>query len=150
MLPKMRRDEREKFLSEVRVGVLGVEDDRPSYAPLLAPVWYEYAPGGTVVVQTGRDSVKGRLIRSAQRFSLCVQDETPPYRYVSVEGPVVDFRDPADPLTRESMAVRYLGAQEAERYLRATADQLRDDVTFRMRPQHWRTANFTAFADQFA
>ena len=113
MLPKMQRDEREKFLSEVRVGVLGVEDDRHPCAPLLAPVWYDYAPGGTVVVQTGRDSVKGRLLRSAQRFSLCVQDETPPYCYVSVEGPVVDLRDPADPLTRESTAVRYLGEEEA-------------------------------------
>lgn len=150
MLPAMPHHERERFLAEPRIGVLGVTDPRGDRAPLLIPVWYHYEPGGEVVVQTGRETVKAQLLRAAGRFSLCAQDDNQPYRYVSVEGPVTSVADPVDPALREAMAHRYLDPDEARSYLGATADQLKDDITFRMRPQHWRTANFAAFAAEFA
>ncbi|MEU3352479.1 pyridoxamine 5'-phosphate oxidase family protein [Streptomyces sp. NPDC037389] len=150
MLPTMPHHERERFLAEPRIGVLGVTDPRGERAPLLVPIWYHYEPGGEVVVQTGREMVKTRLLRAAGRFSLCAQDDNRPYRYVSVEGPIVSVTDPADPELREAMAHRYLDPEEARAYLKATAHQLKEDVTFRMRPQHWRTANFAAFAADFA
>ncbi|MFD7092505.1 pyridoxamine 5'-phosphate oxidase family protein [Streptomyces sp. NPDC056730] len=146
----MRSDERERFLADTHVGVLGVTDPRGVRAPLLVPVWYRYEPGKDVVVQTGRASLKARLMREAGRFSLCVQDETAPYRYVSVEGPVSSVADPMDPAEREAMAHRYLGAAEARDYLAGTRDQLIDDITFRMRPERWRSADFAAFAAEFA
>ncbi len=148
----MTRRERERFLAGVHVGVLGVADTRggPTTAPLLVPVWYVYEPGAEVILQTGRDTAKARLIRAAGRVSLCVQDERPPYRYVSVEGPVVEEQDPADAAARSAAAHHYLPEGEAEAYLRATQDQLADDVTFRMCPQRWRTADFTAFAAAFS
>ncbi|MEV5506707.1 pyridoxamine 5'-phosphate oxidase family protein [Streptomyces orinoci] len=146
----MPHHERERFLAEPRIGVLGVTDSRGDRAPLLVPVWYHYEPGGEVVVQTGRETVKARLLGAAGRFSLCAQDENRPYRYVSVEGPITSVTDPVDPALRESMAHRYLDPEEARAYLAATADQLKDDITVHMRPQHWRTANFAAFAADFA
>lgn len=146
----MPHDERERFLADLHVGVLGVTDTRGSRAPLIVPVWYHYEPGGEVVVQTGRETIKAQLLRAAGRFSLCAQDENRPYRYVSVEGPVTAVTDPVDPALREAMAHRYLDPEEAQAYLKATSDQLEDDITFRMRPQHWRTANFAVFAAEFA
>jgi nitroimidazol reductase NimA-like FMN-containing flavoprotein (pyridoxamine 5'-phosphate oxidase superfamily) len=147
MLPRMTIAQRESFLAETHVGVLGVRDTRPgALEPLLVPLWYGYEPGGDVVVQTGRESLKAGLIREAGRFSLCVQDERAPYRYVSVAGPVVSVSDPADPVEREAMAHRYLPPDEAAAYLRSTKDQLTDDVTFRMRPERWRSADFSTFA----
>ncbi|CAM5397640.1 hypothetical protein SALBM135S_01097 [Streptomyces alboniger] len=152
MPPTMSRAERERFLAGVHIGVLGVADSRggTTTAPLLVPVWYVYEPGDDIVLQTGRDTIKARLIRAAGRVSLCVQDERPPYRYVSVEGPVVGEQDPADAAARSAAARRYLPEEEAEAYLTATRDQLTDDVTFRMRPERWRTADFTAFAATFS
>jgi len=44
---------------------------------------------------TGRESRKGRLLAHAGRFSLCVQTENPPYKYVSVEGAII-FTEAAD------------------------------------------------------
>lgn len=151
MLPAMPSPDRERFLAEPRVGVLGVTDSRGGdRAPLIVPVWYDYEPGGDVIVQTGRETIKARLLRAAGRFSLCVQDEGRPYRYVSVEGPVTAIEDPVDPALREAMAHRYLDPEEAAGYLEATAAQLQDDLVFRMRPQHWRSADFAAFAADFA
>ncbi|MGW2261894.1 pyridoxamine 5'-phosphate oxidase family protein [Streptomyces sp. NPDC004749] len=146
----MQRDARERFLADVHVGVLGVTDTRGESAPLLVPVWYRYEPGGDVVVQTARSAVKTRLVEETGRFSLCVQDETAPYRYVSVEGPVVSVTDPADAAEREATAHRYLESDDARDYLTATAHQLTEDITLRMRPERWRTADFAAFAAEFA
>lgn len=151
MLPSMPRPDRERFLAEPRVGVLGVTDSRGGdRAPLIVPVWYGYQPGGDVVVQMGRETIKARLLRAAGRFSLCAQDEGRPYRYVSVEGPITAIEDPVDPAVREALTRRYLDPEEADAYLAATSDQLKDDIVFRMRPQHWRSADFAAFAADFA
>ncbi|SHF11268.1 PPOX class probable F420-dependent enzyme [Streptoalloteichus hindustanus] len=146
----MSRADREKFLAEVRVGVLGVVDPRGDLAPLQVPVWYGYEPGGEVVVETNRDSLKARLVRRAGRFGLCVQDESAPYRYVSVEGPVVAVDDPVDPAVRAALAHRYLDPVTAPAYLEANRRQLADDVVLRMRPERWRTADFAVFAEEFS
>ncbi|WP_233573669.1 pyridoxamine 5'-phosphate oxidase family protein [Amycolatopsis panacis] len=138
------------FLSAVRVGVLGVQDPRDKRAPLLIPVWYGYVPGGEVVVQTARLSMKAGLVRAADRFSLCVQDESTPYRYVSVEGPVVAIEDPVPANQRRALAHRYLNDGTAEAYLEANSRQLTEDILLRMRPQRWRTADFSAFAAEFS
>lgn len=151
MLLAMSRDDREQFLADPRVGILSVTDPRNGdRGPLVVPVWYGYEPGGEIVVETGRETIKAQLLRAAGRFSLCVQDERRPYRYVSVEGPVTAVDDPIDPAVRATLAVRYLDPDEAGAYLAATADQLEHDITFRMRPQRWRTADFAAFAAGFA
>ena len=85
MPPSMSRAEREEFLAGVHVGVLSVASG-DARGPLAIPVWYTYQPGGTVNVSTGRSTRKARAIIGAGRFSLCAQDERPPYKYVTVEG----------------------------------------------------------------
>ena len=141
----MTRAERETFLADVHVGVISIAE--PGRGPLTAPIWYAYEPGGEVVVITGRDSRKGRLLAAAPRISLCAQTEKPPYRYVSVEGPVT-YVGPAD---REKLgrmlAHRYLGPELGERYLEATASENADGVVVRMRPDRWLTVDY---AKQFA
>lgn len=136
----MTMTERETFLADVHVGILSVDD--PGRAPLAVPVWYAYAPGGTVDVVTGGHSVKARLLRAARRFSLCAQTETPPYRYVSVEGPITAMADTVNPEERRALAHRYLGAELGELYLAATEADAADSVAFRMAPERWRTTDY--------
>ncbi len=133
--------ERDIFLAGVHVGILSVDD--PGRGPLTVPVWYAYEPAATLDVITGRDSHKGRLLRAAGRFSLCAQTETPPYSYVSVEGPIVSVTDPAGDQERRAMAHRYLGAEFGDAYLAATAADAPDSVTFRMSPERWRATDFS-------
>ena len=84
----MSRAEREEFLAGLHVGVLSVASP-DGRGPLAAPVWYTSQPGGTVNVSTGRGTRKALAVEAAGRVSLCAQDERPPYKYVTVEGPVV-------------------------------------------------------------
>jgi Pyridoxamine 5'-phosphate oxidase len=128
--------ERERFLAGVHVGVLSAAVGTAGRT-LAVPVWYSYQPGGLVTVLTGRRSRKATAIRAAGRFGVCVQDDTPPYRYVSVEGPVVGAEE-LDPAERLAMARRYLGAAGGgDRYVAENPDPGRENVAFRMRPEHW-------------
>ena len=137
----MTTPEREAFLAGVHVGVLGVDD--PGHGPLTVPVWYGYEPGGTVDVITGGGSAKARCLRAAGRFSLCAQSETPPYSYVSVEGPVTAEDRPVNPDERRAMAYRYLGPEFGDLYLAATAEDAAQNVVFRMSPARWLTTDFS-------
>ena len=131
----MSAAEREEFLAGVRIGVLSAAAGT-SGRTLAVPVWYSYQPGGLLTVLTGRQSRKAAAIRAAGRFSLCAQDARPPYRYVSVEGPVVSEEE-LDPAERLAMARRYLGAAGGDRYVTDNPDPERDNVAFRMRPERW-------------
>ena len=126
---------REEFLAGVHVGVLSAALGAPGRT-LAVPVWYDYRPGGLVTVLTGRGSRKAQAIRAAGRFSLCAQDEHPPYRYVSVEGPVVSEEEPSA-AERLALARRYLGTAGGAAYVTDNPDPGRENMAFRMRPEHW-------------
>jgi len=136
----MTTGEREAFLAGLHVAVLSVDD--PGRGPLTIPVWYSYAPGGTVSVVTGGQSVKAQLLRAAGRFSLCVQSESMPYRYVSVEGPITALDEAVSDEERRALAQRYLGAEGGDLYVASTAGQAADSVAFRMAPERWRTSDY--------
>jgi nitroimidazol reductase NimA-like FMN-containing flavoprotein (pyridoxamine 5'-phosphate oxidase superfamily) len=137
----MTRAEREAFLAALHVGIISIAE--PGRGPLTVPIWYAYEPGGELWVITDRDSRKGRLLASAGRLSLCAQTETPPYKYVSVEGPIVAI-EPADAERHgRPMARRYLGQQLGDRYVEATAAERGRSVVVRMRPERWLSVDYT-------
>jgi PPOX class probable F420-dependent enzyme len=125
--------ERETFLSGVHVGVLAVE--RAGRAPLAVPVWYDYEPGGELLIWMERDTVKDRSIRAAGRLSLVAQDETPPYKYVTAEGPVVANDEPPTPEQAVRIASRYLPADQARAYVDSALGE--KSILVRVRPEKW-------------
>jgi len=143
---RLTRDERERFLSELHVGVVSVaEGDR---GPCTTPVWYTYEPGGDVVFSSREDTRKIALLTLGTRVSVLAQTEgdiasgvLP--RYVRVEGPVVKL-ERAD-LDRDLRPIvrRYLGEQIGDGYLAATrGDTVTDDVVVHVRPERWYTRDF--------
>jgi hypothetical protein len=127
--------EREAFLADLHVGVLAVE--HPGHGPLALPIWYQFEDG-VVVVHTEGSLLKTRLMQAAGRATLTVQDEKPPYKYVSVEGPVEIVHEHYDALP---MATRYLGADLGSWYVDANPPG-DDSVTVRLRPERWRTVDY--------
>ena len=142
MSTTMTSAEREAFLAGVHVGVLSL--NREGHGPLAAPVWYAYEPGGDVQFVTDRASRKGKLLEEGRRISLCVQEEAPPYQYVSVEGPIIQI-EPSDAERHERpLAHRYLGPEAGDRYMESVADD-RDaagSILIHMRPERWLTADY--------
>lgn len=139
---KMSKTEREKFLAELHVGVISIAEE--GRGPLCAPIWYEYEPGGELWILTGRDSRKGRLLQDAGRFSLVAQTETPPYQYVSVEGPITSIEKPDLDRHERPMAHRYLGQEFGDSYIESTrTDSNADSILVRMRPERWLTTDYS-------
>jgi PPOX class probable F420-dependent enzyme len=136
MTLRMTKDEREEFLAALHVGVLSVARD--SAGPLAVPVWYTYQPGGPVSLSTGATSAKARAIAAAGRFTLTVQDEQPPYKYVTVEGPATT--EPASLDDRLQLARRYLGTEGGDAFVAANPGD--DNILIRLTPDHWLTADF--------
>ena len=110
------------------------------------PIWYAYTPGGEVHVITGRTSRKATLIERTGRFSLCAQDEKPPYKYVAVEGSVVAIEQADRERDTRPMAHRYLGVTRGDQYMAQSAENDTSagagDVLIRMRPERWLSVDY--------
>ena len=113
--------------------------------PLTVPIWYDYEPGGELRLVTGKTSRKGKLLEKTGRFSLCVQTETPPYKYVTVEGPITSMGSADVERDTRPIAHRYLGKDLGDRYIEATKDDRSqgESTLVRMRPERWLTVDYT-------
>jgi len=139
----MTKQERETFLADVHVGIISIAEQ--GRGPLTVPVWYAYDPGKELWIMTGRDSRKGRLLARAGRFSLCVQTETPPYKYVSVEGPIASTEAADIERDLRPLARRYLGKEGGDQYVEETRNlpTHTDNLLIRMRPERWLTTDYS-------
>src|SRR3954467_4149371 len=108
---EMTEAERDEFLADLHVGILAIA--RQGKGPLALPIWYQYEDGDVVIHMDG-SSLKAKLLRAAGRATMTVQTEAAPYKYVSVEGPVVVRAEQRDEL---AMAVRYLGPELGRWYV---------------------------------
>lgn len=136
---RMTKQEREAFLAGPHVGIISIEE--PGRAPLAAPIWYDYTPEAGVWVITGAGSKKAVALEKAGRFSLVAQQEDMPYKYVSVEGPLVEVR-PADlDGDRRPMAHRYFGQEMGDAYVDGGSDDGPSNV-YRMQPERWLTVDY--------
>jgi PPOX class probable F420-dependent enzyme len=131
--------EREAFLADLHVGILSVA--RRDKGPLALPIWYQYEDGEVIIGMDG-DSLKARLLRAAGRATMTVQVETPPYRYVMVEGPVTVAHEQRDDL---SMATRYLGAELGAWYAEHNPST-EQSVVARLTPERWLTCDYGKMA----
>ena len=138
----MSKPDREAFLADVHVGIVGIARD--AAPPLTAPVWYSYEPGGDVVFAFEADSEKIALLRTTGEASLCAQTESMPYKYVTVEGPVVI--EPADVAVETTLAYRYLGQEIGDIYLGATGDSV--SFVVRLTTARWRTVDYGPFVER--
>src|SRR2546425_928316 len=120
MSREMTTDEWRAFVSEgTRTGKLATT--RLDGRPHVAPIWF-VLDGDDVVFTTGRDTVKGRSLRRDPRASLCVDDQIPPFSYVTVEGTVTISEDLAVMLDfAMRLGARYMGSDRAEDFGRRNA-----------------------------
>lgn len=120
MAERMSWEEWQTFVSEgTRTGKLATvrRDGRPH----VVPIWF-VLDGDDLVFTTGATTVKGRSLRRDGRASLCVDDERPPFSFVTIEGTVTTSED-LDELLPVATAIggRYMGRDRAEEFGRRNA-----------------------------
>ena len=57
--------------------------------PHVTPVWFDYRDG-RIVVNTARGRVKDKILRRRGAVTMAILDPTSPYRYMMIEGRVVE------------------------------------------------------------
>jgi PPOX class probable F420-dependent enzyme len=124
----MSDEEREAFLAEAHVAILGTVDAKNR--PHAAPVWYLYEDG-EFVVSTGRGSQKHLNLERNPALSLTIDSRTLPYYAVMMRG-TATIGPPISEEDRLRLAVRYLGADIGRRYAESTRGE--DGITLRVRP----------------
>jgi PPOX class probable F420-dependent enzyme len=90
-------------------------------SPHVVPVWVA-VDGEQIVFNTGVDTAKGKAMRRDPRVSLCVDDDTPPFSFVTISGTVELITD-LDEVLKWATVIggRYMGADRAEEFGRRNA-----------------------------
>jgi PPOX class probable F420-dependent enzyme len=137
---EMSTDEWQSFLrAPVRPAMLATT--RADGRPHLVPVWYDVDDDGSVMFNTGETSVKGRNMRRDPRVALCVQDDQPPFSFVTITG-TAELIDDLDEVRAWAGRIggRYMGADRAEEY--GDRNGVPGELIIRLRP-----ANVVAYRD---
>jgi hypothetical protein len=76
--------------------------------------------------------------------SLCVQDEQPPYKYVTVEGTVSAVQPSEVERDVRPLAHRYLGRERGDHFVATTggAEAREENILVRVRPQRWLAVDY--------
>ncbi|PZS14936.1 MAG: PPOX class F420-dependent enzyme [Pseudonocardiales bacterium] len=131
MATHMSDDERRAFLSAgTRTGILStVRADRRPHA---APVWFTL-DGDDVLFTTGADTVKGRNLRREERAVLAVDESTPPFDFVTIEGSVELSADLDEVLHWATvLGGRYMGQHRAAAF--GARNAVPGELLVRLRP----------------
>lgn len=143
MAHAMDDEEVAAFLDALPARTAKLASVRADGRPHIAPIWYALdrsaaspgSPIGDIVFNTAADSVKGKNLRRDPRLALCIDDDTPPFTFVIVEGTATVTEDPGE-LLRWASAIggRYMGADQADNYGRRNA--VPGELVVRLRPTH--------------
>jgi PPOX class probable F420-dependent enzyme len=89
---------------------------RANGLPHVKPVWF-VLDGDDILFTTHETYVMTRHLQRDPHISICVDEGTPPYAYVIIEGSATLSEDP-DELLRWATVIggRYMGADRAEEY----------------------------------
>jgi PPOX class probable F420-dependent enzyme len=114
-MENMSESEWREFLSTgTRTGKIGVV--RADGSPHVTPIWF-VLDGPDLVFTTYSEGVKGKALRREPRASLCVDDDTPPYSFVTIMGEATISEDPGE-LRKWATILggRYMGEDRAEEF----------------------------------
>jgi PPOX class probable F420-dependent enzyme len=102
--------------------------------PHVVPVWF-VLDGDDLVFTTGAGTVKGRAMRRDPRVGVCVDDENPPFAFVTIEGRATLSEDVGQ-LRRYAAAIggRYMGADRAEEF--GARNAVPGELLVRVTPVH--------------
>ena len=132
-MSNMTKDEIRNFLLQgTFTGKLGTinKDGKPH----VVPIWYTLDEQDNIVFNTGSESVKAKNIKRDNRVRLCVDDQTPLFSFVIVDGTAqIEKRQPSETYKwAKIIAARYMGDDKSEEYGRRNSGE--GEILVRIKP----------------
>ncbi|TMC18738.1 MAG: PPOX class F420-dependent oxidoreductase [Chloroflexi bacterium] len=120
------------LLDRPRTGKLATV--RSDGRPHVVPVWFDM-DGETIVFTTWHQTVKAANMRRDPRVCMCVDDDTPPFDFVQIEGTAELINDAeARAHWARQIAGRYMGSDLAETY--GKRNSVEGELIVRVTPTH--------------
>jgi PPOX class probable F420-dependent enzyme len=113
----MSRDEIKDFLLQgTFTGKLGTINKDGT--PHVVPIWYTVDGEDNIIFNTSDKSVKATNIRRDNRVRLCVDDQTPLFSFVTINGIAeIISNEPSEVYKwAKIIAARYMGYNKSEEY----------------------------------
>jgi PPOX class probable F420-dependent enzyme len=106
-------------------------------SPHVVPIWFildDNSNSVDIIFTTGSTSVKARNIRLNNRVSICIDDQTPPFSFVTVYGVAEIQQINRNELLKwaTKIAERYMGKDNAESY--GTRNSAEGELLVRIKP----------------
>ena len=106
----------------------------------VVPVWFVLDDKntvnniGSVYFTTGNDSIKAQNIQRDDRVSICVDDQSPPFTFVSIQGNarILPYKQKEILKWATKIAERYMGKKNAKAYGKRNSG--RGEVLIRIKP----------------
>jgi len=129
----MTKDEIRNFLLQgTFTGKLGTinKEGRPH----VIPIWYTLDEQDNIVFNTGGESVKAKNIKRDNRVRLYVDDQTPLFSFVIVDGTAqIEKGQPSETYKwAKIIAARYMGDDKSEEYGRRNSGE--GEILVRIKP----------------
>lgn len=83
----------------------------PDGSPQVTPVWCDY-DGALVWLNSAKGRLKDKNMRRDKRIALSVQDPANAYRYLAMQGEVVEITENGADAHIDAMAKKYLGKDQ--------------------------------------
>jgi PPOX class probable F420-dependent enzyme len=77
-------------------------------SPQVTPVWVDF-DGSHVIINTAKGRVKARNLAREPRVAVSIADPDNAYRYMAIQGRVVDITEAGGDAHIDKMAKKYLG-----------------------------------------
>ena len=103
------------FLQEVHIAILSI--NRNNHSPHSTPVWYTYEPDDIIWFMASPGTKKSKLMSVGTQVSIVAQTEHDPYKYVSVEGHIIDISEGNVEQDLRPISRRYLGKKGGDEYV---------------------------------
>jgi len=120
----MTKDEIKNFILQgTFTGKLGTINKDGT--PHVVPIWYTVDGEDNIIFNTGDKSVKAKNIRRDNHVRLCVDDQTPLFSFVTIDGIAEIISDEPSEVYKwaKIIAARYMGYNKSEEYGRRNSTE---------------------------
>jgi PPOX class probable F420-dependent enzyme len=117
LLSEMSKDEIKDFLLQgTFTGKLGTINKNGT--PHVVPIWYTVDAEDNIIFNTSDKSVKAKNIKRNNRVRLCVDDQTPLFSFVTIDGIAEIISNEPNKVYKwaKIIAARYMGYNKSEEY----------------------------------
>jgi PPOX class probable F420-dependent enzyme len=129
----MTKDEIRNFLLQgTLTGKLGTINKDGT--PHVVPIWYTIDEGDDIIFNTNGQSVKAKNIMRDNRVRLCVDDQTPLFSFVLIDGIAQIERVESSEIYKwaKNIAARYMGHDKSEAYGKRNSGE--GEILVRIKP----------------